>query len=269
MASESLQEAREKLKLIGGGCIHLTKEEDSGIAVVTLDNPSKKNALSGAMFIQLEEMINSLKLWDNGRGVILNSVGDTFCSGSDLSLKKEISSISGWLLSNYMSYILNEFFSLPLVTLAVINGRAMGGGAELSTSTDFRIFTTSGEVQFVQGKMGVTTGWGGGTRLVKILGPRLALDLLVSGRKLTADNALKIGYADIVISGEDIIPIAREWLSDRIKYSPQIIQSMKKVIVGARDLNLNESYKNETNIFSPLWCGPLNLEALNRKLKHK
>lgn len=221
------------------------------------------------MFTQFEEIVNALKQWDNGRGVILNSVGDTFCSGSDLSLKEEISSVSGRLLSNYTRYILNEFFSLPLITVALIDGRALGGGAELSTSTDFRIFTMSGDVQFIQGKMGVTTGWGGGTRLVKILGPRLALDLLVSGRKLTADNALKIGYADIIISDEDKITLTREWLSDRIKYSPQIVQSMKKMIVGARDLSLNESYKNETNIFSQLWCGPLNLEALSRNLKHK
>lgn len=224
------------------------------------------------MMIQLENAINKLEHWPVGKAVILKSSGTIFCSGGDLSKSEKGLPADGALMSSFMHSTLTRLFSLPLITVTLVNGKAIGGGAELTTATDFRVFSDTGEVSFVQGKMGVVTGWGGGTRLVRILGPHQALHLLTTSQKLNAEKALKIGYADHIINGTDeesLFCQTKTWLQERLVHYHTIIQAFKRIVVGARDLNLEDSLRNERENFSPLWQGPIHLEALNKSLKHK
>mmetsp|Transcript_2724 Transcript_2724/g.4073 ORF Transcript_2724/g.4073 Transcript_2724/m.4073 type:complete len:119 (+) Transcript_2724:58-414(+) len=97
-----------------------------------------------------------------------------------------------------MTNTLNRLKALPLVSVAALENGAIGGGAELATSCDFRILTNKSYVHFVQAQMGVSTGWGGAARLSKIIGPKNALYVLGWGQKIDSKKALEIGLADLV-----------------------------------------------------------------------
>nr|XP_053655902.1 ethylmalonyl-CoA decarboxylase-like [Cherax quadricarinatus]XP_053655903.1 ethylmalonyl-CoA decarboxylase-like [Cherax quadricarinatus] len=268
--SSLITEARRRLAPLGEGRVSLVKDDSSGIATVTLLHQQKKNALSGQMMVQLADIVEELKAWSCGKGVILQAEGDTFCSGGDLTTVKAIGNPEdGLLMSTFMHKTLTELYCLPLVTVCLVHGKALGGGAELTTVTDYRVFTNTGEVCFVQGRMGVVTGWGGGTRLVKLLGYRSALELLTTCRNLSGKEALEMGLADHVTEELNRQNDTKAWLAARISHEAEIIQTVKKIVIGARDLSLDASLINERLNFSPLWGGPANIRALGRNIKHK
>lgn len=220
--------------------------------------------------VQLADISEELRSWTLGKGVILQAEGDTFCSGGDLTTVKAISNPEdGLLMSTFMHNTLTRLYCLPLITVCLVHGKALGGGAELTTVTDYRVFTSLGEVSFVQGRMGVVTGWGGGTRLVKLLGSSIALELFTTCRKLNGNEAFKIGLADSIVEVPNRYEETKAWLAARTYHEPEVIQAMKKIVVGARDLTLEDSLLNERLNFSPLWGGPANMKALGKNIKHK
>lgn len=268
--STLVDQARAKLSSLGHGQVLLEKDPSSGIAVVTLDHQEKKNALSGSMMVQLADIAEDLSHWKEGKGMIFQAEGDFFCSGGDLTTVKAISNPDdGLLMSTLMHDTLTKIYSSPLLTVCLVHGKALGGGAELTTVTDFRLFTETGEVCFVQGRMGVVTGWGGGTRLVKLVGANRALDLLTTSRKLDASLALEMCYADQTVSSKDRLAETKVWLQERLSYDSEVTQALKRIVVDARDLPFEESLLKERRNFSPLWGGPANVRALKGNLKHK
>jgi len=146
----------------------------------------------------------------------------------------------------------------------VFHFQAIGGGAELTVATDFRLFTPSADVRFVQARMGVATGWGGGTSLQRLLGRSKALYLLLSGSQITAIEAKNIGLADeILSSNENSLEEATNWTLKLIQnYNPKIIQSAKQIVIC-------DSHEKEKEIFSKLWGGEDQVKAFTSKIKHK
>ena len=123
----------KKLAKFGKGDITLEKDENLGVATVTIDNPKRKNALTGYMMVELKSIVCELESWKNGKAVILRGQGDTFCSGGDLNVvMKEIGNPEdGRMMCEYMQEMLTRFMELPLISVAALNGRALGGGAEV------------------------------------------------------------------------------------------------------------------------------------------
>lgn len=123
----------DRLSKYGGGEILLEKDNSSGVAVVTIENYKRKNALTGHMMVALKGVVNELEAWEQGKAVILRGYGDTFCSGGDLSaVMKEIGTPEeGRMMCEYMQETLTRFMELPLISVAALNGKSLGGGAEV------------------------------------------------------------------------------------------------------------------------------------------
>ncbi|NXF38064.1 ECHD1 decarboxylase, partial [Nyctibius bracteatus] len=129
---------KKKLKQFAGGSINLSKE-DSGIGLLTLNNPKLMNAFTGTMMLELRERVTELENWKDGKGLIIYGAGNTFCSGSDLNAVKAISkSQDGMNMCMFMQNTLTRLMRLPLISVALVQGKAVGGGAELTTACDFR-----------------------------------------------------------------------------------------------------------------------------------
>ncbi|XP_049336533.1 ethylmalonyl-CoA decarboxylase isoform X2 [Astyanax mexicanus] len=251
------EEIRQKLRQFSGGSIDLQKQE-SGIAVMTVNNPALMNAFSGSMMIELEERVSELETWTEGKGLIVKGSAGTFCSGSDLNAVRATS---------------KPEFRLPLISVALVEGKALGGGAELTTACDFRLMTSDAVIQFVHKHMGLVPGWGGAARLVQIVGSQNALQLLAGAKKVDPQLGRQIGLVDEVLSlslaSENSLMEAEKWLSQFTKGSAPVIRAVKKVVVSGRELPLEEALRTEKDIFGTVWGGPANLEALARKTKHK
>ncbi|XP_071004083.1 ethylmalonyl-CoA decarboxylase-like [Oncorhynchus clarkii lewisi] len=131
------KEIREKLQAFPGGSIDLVKQE-SGIAVLTVNNPARMNAFSGSMMVELEERVSQLEEWTEGKGLIIQGAAGKFCSGSDLNAVRAISNPQdGMKMCTFMQNALTRLLRLPLLSVALVERNALGGGAELTTACDF------------------------------------------------------------------------------------------------------------------------------------
>ncbi|XP_046556069.1 ethylmalonyl-CoA decarboxylase-like [Haliotis rubra] len=268
----NLADIRDQLIKYSGGSVDLDLDSGSGIAVLTLNNVNKMNAMSGQMMVELADRVTELESWTEGKAVIFKGAGKTFCSGGDLGTVREIlHPENGYQMSCFMQNTMTRFWNLPLLTFALIQGRALGGGAELTTACDFRLMASSAKLGFVQTKMGVTTGWGGGTLLEKLLGRTKSLSLLCSGRILDSRTAQEIGLVDHVLQdAEAELTDVKSWIASQYGSADRsIVRAMKCVVTAASDNNVSIALQIERNIFRTTWAGPSQLAALNKNVKHE
>jgi enoyl-CoA hydratase len=200
------------------------------IALVLLDRTVKANAYNQKMLAELEislKLINKKK--DILTIVIMSSSKKYFCAGADLN---EISTRSVDEVLNLKSrMVFDQISKMPVVTIALISGDAVGGGLELALACDIRVSTKSGRFWLPETKHGLIPAAGGMERLPHIVGMSWASDLILSGRKLNAIEALQSGLVSRVLDDEvvdkEIINIGRE-ISNRnplaIKIAKQILQ---------------------------------------------
>lgn len=210
--ASALGDRRSTSQQLSNGNVALSFSLHDPVAVVQLRNPSRRNALSCTMMHDLDIVVDLLETQFQGTCVILTGEGgsahpqEAFCAGADLrSVESNLSSAdAGAMMSEYMHFVLGRWQGLPQITIAAINGPAVGGGAELITACDHRIADTRAAIQFVHPTMGISPGWGGGTRLTKLVGRSRALRLLASAEKVTAEAALELGLVDALAGGEGL-----------------------------------------------------------------
>ncbi|XP_031467194.1 ethylmalonyl-CoA decarboxylase [Phasianus colchicus] len=263
---------KKKLQQFAGGSVNLSKEH-SGIGILTLNNSRLMNAFTGTMMLELQERVTELENWKDGKGLIICGAGNTFCSGSDLNAVKAISnSQDGMNMCMFMQNTLTRLMRLPLISVALVQGKALGGGAELTTACDFRLMTPGSEIRFVHKHMGLVPGWGGAARLVRIVGSRAALQLLSGAHGVDPERALHLGLSEGTLSSSDetgSLEEARAWLSQYTEGPASVIRAVKKVVTAGRELPLEAALRTEKDVFGTVWGGPANLEALARRQKHK
>ncbi|XP_047213870.1 ethylmalonyl-CoA decarboxylase isoform X1 [Girardinichthys multiradiatus] len=226
------------------------------------------------MMVDLKERVSQLENWSEGKGLIVHGAAETFCSGSDLNAVRAISNPQdGMKMCMFMQDALTRLLRLPLISVALVEGRALGGGAELTTACDFRLMTSGSVIQFVHKHMGLVPGWGGAARLVRIVGSQKALKLLGGALKVDPELGLDIGLADEVLEADQgaatALQQAENWLSRYTKGPVPVIHAVKKVVLAGRELPLSEALRTEKEVFGTVWGAPANLQALASKSKHK
>ncbi|XP_065647454.1 ethylmalonyl-CoA decarboxylase [Hydra vulgaris] len=265
----------KNLDVYKGGDVNLHFYNDDGIAVITFDNPSSRNAFTGSMMLKFRSIVKELHNWEQGKCIILQGANKQFCSGGDLKsfVRHMETPQHGYLMSKFMQSLTSEFSKLPFISVSLVQGNALGGGAEILTSTDFRVMQQSAVIGFVQTRLGITTGFGGTTRLVNIIGKKNALKLLMSGCLVTAEEAIQIGLADkIVCDDKEALESCIKWLLNEqnlAKIDSQLLQNLKMSVMYAASNPYEESYEFERKIFKKFWMGKMHLNALDKNLKHK
>ncbi|EAW48101.1 enoyl Coenzyme A hydratase domain containing 1, isoform CRA_a [Homo sapiens] len=245
------EEVKKTLQQFPGGSIDLQKE-DNGIGILTLNNPSRMNAFSGVMMLQLLEKVIELENWTEGKGLIVRGAKNTFSSGSDLNAVKSLGTPEASTSFNKCC-----------------------AGSRLGIGWRSRIYysmlmTPESKIRFVHKEMGIIPSWGGTTRLVEIIGSRQALKVLSGALKLDSKNALNIGMVEEVLQSSDetkSLEEAQEWLKQFIQGPPEVIRALKKSVCSGRELYLEEALQNERDLLGTVWGGPANLEAIAKKGK--
>ncbi|XP_030345404.1 ethylmalonyl-CoA decarboxylase isoform X2 [Strigops habroptila] len=178
----------------------------------------------------------------------------------------------GMNMCMFMQNTLTRLMRLPLISVALVQGKAIGGGAELTTACDFRLMTPGSEIRFVHKFMGLVPGWGGGARLMRIVGSGAALQLLSGAIRVDPERALRLGLSEETLSSSDeaaALEEARAWLSQHTEGPASVIRAAKEVVAVGRELPMEAALRTEKDIFGTLWGGPANLQALARRPKHK
>ena len=184
------QQFVDLVKHHGSGAIQLTRTP-SKVGILMINSDRNRNAISGRMMVQLGEIADELTLSQESpetalSGLIVTATGSYFCAGADFQLVREVlnTPARGELMYNYMSDVLNSIRRSSLVSVTVLNGPAIGGGAELATCSDYRICYDNAYIQFVHASLGAAPGWGGVSRLVDIVGRGAALRLLATSARV-------------------------------------------------------------------------------------
>lgn len=255
--------------------------QDNKVCDIIIDNPKKRNSINGKMMYEIAQILDDILYEKNPLGVIIRGKGDYFCSGADLSLSlTEIStSEKGLEMCHFMTDALNSLRGSDILSVCVLNGPALGGGAELSTTCDWRIVNTESYIQFVHAKIGASPGWGGASRLINIVGRQQALRLLGTSERIDANGMLRIGLADKIISiepgnvlssqYEDDIQHALDYLKPYIEQQPYIssVRGIKSIIAASES---NTIASIEKQIFQRQWASHDNKHAISTFLsRHK
>ncbi|MGM8214368.1 enoyl-CoA hydratase/isomerase family protein [Bacillaceae bacterium W0354] len=179
---------------------------DEQIGVLMINRPAKRNAISRDVVEKLEEIISNI--YDNEaiKCLIITGKGEqAFCSGGDLNdFHGEMNEREAYQLLRPMKDVLFKIATLPFPTVAWMNGSARGGGLELASSCDFRFANQSSTYGFVQGKLGITTGWGGGTLLYHRINQLEAFYWMIQANVRSAEELKEIGFIQGLIDDINI-----------------------------------------------------------------
>lgn len=244
-------------------------ERSGAVVVLRLSRASARNAIDPSAMTAFERALDALDAEDapETRALILTASGDeAFCAGGDLKHFATLATReAGLAMSRRMQALLARLEDGPRYVIAAINGNAYGGGCELLTACHYRIAAEHARFAFRQAANGVTTGWGGGRRLLRMLCPSTALELLVTSRELDADEAWRLGLVDRVVPKARLLPAAME-LAQTIVANPwPPVRAFLELArhARARDASLAEL---ETERFGDTWTSPEFAATLRRFL---
>jgi len=232
-------------------------ESKDGVLRVTINRPEKRNALSGEILRAMAEVFASNHDDSALRVAVLRGAGDQcFAAGGDLRELASITTLDGAAeMARDAKASLQAIRDFPLPVVAALNGDAMGGGAELSVACDFRIAAAHARIGFVQGRLNISTAWGGGIDLMRLVGPSRGLGLLCRGDMLSGAEAMALGLVDAVArEGQSLDDLIADFIAPILKQSPQVLRAFKAVSKGVRaGLSRAELNDLETRMFAQTW----------------
>jgi enoyl-CoA hydratase len=235
----------------------LKVESSGGVLRVTINRPDKRNALSGEVLRALGEVFTSNGDDADLRVAVLRGAGEQcFAAGGDLRELASITTLEGAAeMARDAKVSLETIRQFPLPVVAALNGDAMGGGAELSVACDFRIAAAHARIGFVQGRLNISTAWGGGIDLMRLLGTSRGLGLLCRGDMLSGAEAMALGLVDAVArEGQSLDDLIADFTAPILKQSPQVLRAFKAVAKGVRTgLSRSELNEVETRMFAEAW----------------
>src|SRR5215469_4784791 len=171
------------------------------IAVITINRPEVLNAINVDVITELSSAIDTVSADDSIKVVIITGKGErSFCAGADIRYVVNINPIEAEKYASLVHTMLNKIENLEKPVIAAINGYALGGGCEIALACDIRIASANAKIGQTEVKIGIPPGWGGSQRMLRILGPANAKELIFTGEMITADEALKIGLVNKVVS---------------------------------------------------------------------
>ena len=244
----------------------LFQVEDCGVAVLRVNRPQARNALNWAAQEKFVDLITAVASDSSVRVLIITGSGDrAFVSGGDLKeLSQHPDRAAGERLNRVMSEALARVQELPFPVIAAVNGDALGGGCEIVTACDLRLSGNHVRFSFAQIRNGLTTGWGGTGRLVRLVGQSRALELLLTGRLFSAKEASQLGLIHRIVPDEkDVVEAARDWAYELVALPREALAATKKLVYAAGHLSFNGYGRLETELFIDLWETSDHKEALD------
>ena len=224
--------------------VHLERRDD-GVAVVTLDNP-KVNAISGALRAQLAGVVADLTA-DPPGAVVVTGGERIFAAGADITQfgGPEEAEVIG---ADFHA-TLDAVAAIPRMVIAAVGGYALGGGCELALACDYRIASEKAVFGQPEVLLGIIPGGGGTQRLARLVGPSRAKDLVMTGRQVDAQEALRIGLCDEVVAPEQLHERAFALAAELGKGAVLAQALAKRAVDGGLDRELSGGLALERELF--------------------
>jgi enoyl-CoA hydratase len=223
------------------------------IATITVNRPDKLNALNDATMLELGKAIEDARANDAVAGVIVTGAGRAFVAGADISELRAKSTTDAYALARRGQEVFRRFETSPKPVIAAVNGFALGGGCELAMACHVRIASESAKFGQPEVKLGVIPGYGGTQRLTRLVGRGRALQLLLTGEMIDAQEAYRIGLVNrIVPAGGAVMDAARAMLAEMLANGPLALAQCIEAVNRGADVSLEEALALEAAAFGML-----------------
>ena len=223
------------------------RTEDRGpVRVLTIEGEGRMNVLSRALVAELLAEERRAADDEQVRAVVVTGAGSrAFCAGADLKERRGWSEddVRRWLVELHGG--LREVERCPKPWIAAVNGLALGGGCELALACDLRVLDPAAQMALTEVRIGVIPGGGGTVRLARVVGLGRARELILTGRRVEAEEALRIGLANRISAAGDSVPSAIALGNEIAANAPVAIAAAKAALEEAWDLSLDAALERE------------------------
>jgi 3-hydroxypropionyl-coenzyme A dehydratase len=180
---------------------YIQLEPQDDIAILRINRPEALNAMNVDVISELSKMIDIVAADDNIKAVVITGAGErSFCAGADISYMVNIDPMQAERYATSAQDVINRIDRLEKPVIAAVNGFALGGGCELAMACDIRIASSNAKMGQPEVTIGIPPGWGGTQRLMRLVGPAKAKELIFTGKMIMADEAYQIGLVNKVIN---------------------------------------------------------------------
>jgi enoyl-CoA hydratase/carnithine racemase len=225
-------------------------EKKGAIAYVTLNRPKVLNALNQQTWEDLRAAFEDARDDAAVRGVILTGAGDkAFIAGADIGELANVTAVEAQKSSGYGQAVLNLIENLGKPVVAAVNGFALGGGCETATACAIRVASENAKFGQPEVKLGVIPGGGGTQRLPRLVGKGRALQLILSGEMIGAQEAYRIGLVNEVVPAADLITRAEAILKQIFANAPIAVKFALEAVNNGSDTSLAEGLALEAALF--------------------
>ncbi len=230
-------------------------EQNDGFAIITLNRPDKLNALNNQMLTELDDCVKSIEKNNEIAALIITGAGEkAFAAGADIAELHVSNKETGKLFSEYGSYVFKRIEQLRIPIIAAINGFALGGGCELALACHIRFGSEKAKLGQPEVNLGIIPGYGGTQRLPRVVGKAKAIELIVSGNIINAQEAERIGLLNQVYAHDELLDKTIEFVNLVISKGRLAVSASVDCILQSENLSLLEGLHYESCKFGDV-CG--------------
>lgn len=215
---------------------------ENEIARITLNRPDALNAMDMALLTELASVLDRAEADVSVKAVIITGAGETaFSAGADIGYLHRASALEVRELALTAVSVTRKIESLGKVVVAAINGHALGGGLEIAESCTLRIAVRQAQLGHPEVRIGALAGFGGTTRLPRLIGKGRAAEMLLTGRAVSAEEALQMGLVNRVVASDRLISETEELLGEVLSRAPTAVRMTWEAMHRGLNLTMEES----------------------------
>lgn len=224
-------------------------EKEDYVGIITIDRPKALNALNSQVLDELNKTLDAVDL-ESTRALIITGAGEkSFVAGADIGEMSTLTKAEGEAFGKKGNDVFRKIETFPIPVIAAVNGFALGGGCEISMSSDIRICSENAMFGQPEAGLGITPGFGGTQRLARLIGPGMAKQMIYSARNIKAPEALRIGLVNAVYPIEELLPAAKKLAATIAKNAPIAVRACKKAINEGLQVDMDKAVVVEEKLF--------------------
>lgn len=229
----------------------ILEHAESGIYVLTINRPKALNALNAATLDELASAVVRVAEDAASRVLLVTGAGEkAFIAGADITAMQGMSALEAQAFSEKGQRVMQSIEALPIPVIALVNGYALGGGCELAMSCDWIIAAERAVFGQPEVNLGIPPGFGGTQRLARLVGRARALELVITGRQIKTDEALRIGLVNEIVAAGELTEKGLAMARLIAAKAPVAVRVAKQAVQRGLDLDLANGCVLETSLFA-------------------
>lgn len=241
----------------------LLEQVRNGVYLLTINRPKVLNALNAQTLEEMNEAVSTVIADKGARVLLITGSGEkAFVAGADIAHMSNLSPLEGKAFAEHGMHLFRRLETLGIPVVALVNGYALGGGCELAMSCDFILASDNAKFGQPEVNLGVTPGFGGTQRLTRLVGTSMAMELLVTGRNMSAEEAMQRGLVNHVYPQPQLLDEGLKLASMIAGKSGTAIQLTKELVQRGQDLDLDNACIMESDLFGLSFSTPDRTEGM-------